>query len=236
MSDPDAMLGGVNGAQGELFPELAAQRPAAPPSVVAGRAPAVWAELLADEAMQARYWAHVCRRGEDQHWYWIGAISDTGHGKLYAGARAGGSPRTITAHVYGFQLARGLLRPGPGEDLVVSHACDEASCQNPRCLRAVPRAENNRERVARRWSGPLVDVRGADGRAVAIREAIKAARRTGADEAGLDAAIEAAAAAGVRAAPLPYGPAQGVDHSAGVTGDSAAGVGGAGPGADDSPA
>lgn len=208
MSDPRDKLDAVNAsAQGELFPELADQEPAAPPRV-AGLAPEIWAALLDDEAIRERYWSWVCRRGADDHWYWTGTISDTGHGKLRVGQRHGAiERRVISAHVYGYQLHHGLLRPSPGEDIVVAHDCDEASCQNPACLTAETRAENNRQRSARRWSGPLADVRGAAGRAVAIREAIKEARRTGTS---LDVAIAAAAAAGVQAAvALPYGPEEG---------------------------
>lgn len=183
--------------QGDLFPELAT----APgrPARIAGLPGAVWAALVADEGIRARYWTHVCRHGA--HWYWTGSISSTGHGKLRVGRHSDGTRRVISAHVYGYQLAHGPLCPRPGEDLVVSHACDEYSCQNPACLRSATRAENNRERAARRWSGPLADVRGPHGRAVAIREAIRTAQATGSD---VDAAIAAAAAAGLDAAgPLP---------------------------------
>lgn len=240
MSDPDAILGAVSAHadqadQGELFPELPGVAAAAPagPARVAGLDPAVWEALLADEGVRARYEAQVCREG-GAHWYWTGTISSTGHGKLRVGTKAGPiERRVISAHVFGYQLHHGVLRPEPGVDLVVSHACDEHSCQHPDCLRAETRAANNRERTARRGTGPLADVRGPWGRAAAIRDAIREARRTGADVA---AAIEAAAAAGVRAAPLPYGPSPGADRSPTAGRDSAGGVSGAGPGADDSPA
>ena len=196
MSDPDAILGGMSPQpqQGGLFPELdaTAAGAAAGPARVAGLDPEVWAALLADESIRARYEAQVCHVGA--HWYWTGTISDTGHGKLRVGTAHGPiARRVISAHVYSYQLHHGVLEPAPGADLVVSHACDEYSCQHPDCLRAVDRAVNNRERSARRWSGPLADVRGPWGRAASIRDAIREARRTGADV--------------TSDTPLPYGPA-----------------------------
>jgi len=170
----------------------------------AGMVPSeVWEQLLTHEPTRERYMAKVHRRSADACWYWTGAISSTGHGKLKVGR--GAIPATdqaivVTAHVYGYQLQHGLIRLRPGEDLVIGHRCDEASCQNPTHWELIERAANDADYRTRRWreSGPLADVRGAHGRAVAIREAILAALAAGDD---VDTAIEAASAAGLEAAP-----------------------------------
>lgn len=170
-------------------------------SRTAGVVPVViWRMLLTDAGTRRRYTARVHRRGPDQCWYWLGAISSTGHGKLRASSRACGVSRVVTAHVYGYQFHNGPLEAKPGDDPVISHRCDEASCQNPAHWRLGTRAENSVEYVERRrWAGgPLSDVRGAQGRALAVRDAILTARSSGAD---IEAAIAAALAEGLGDAP-----------------------------------
>ena len=100
-----------------------------------------------------------------------------------AGSRArarpdAGSSRIVTAHVYAYQLHYGAL---PAGQVVIRHQCDEASCQNWEDLVVGTQPDNVRDYQARRGreDGPLADRRGARGRAVAIRDAILAARRAG---------------------------------------------------------
>jgi hypothetical protein len=173
--------------------------PAGPGRGRAGMVPStVWAQLLSQASTRQRYQVKVHRRRDDQCWYWCGAISSTGHGKLKAG-RVAGTPIVVTAHVYGWQMTHGLIRSRRGEDLVIAHTCDEASCQNPRHWELVPREVNAADYLARRWraDGPLADIRGAEGRAVAIREATRAALAAGASPDDVDAAIADACAAGL---------------------------------------
>ncbi|KAB2376998.1 hypothetical protein F9B16_24315 [Actinomadura montaniterrae] len=155
----------------------------------------VWSALLGHEATRQRYEAKTFRRAPEACWYWTGAISSTGHGKLKA-AREDGPSIVVTAHAYGYQAAHGVIVARPGEDLVIGHTCDEASCQNPAHWELIPREQNDADYRARRWRrrGPLADVRGAHGRAVAIRAAILAALGEGGD---VEAAIAAAATAGL---------------------------------------
>lgn len=159
----------------------------------------IWRQLLDHADTRRRYQARVHQREADRCWYWLGAVSDTGHGKLKA-SRAAGPSIVVTAHVYGWQLAHGPITARPGEDLVIGHRCDEPSCQNPSHWELIPRARNGEDYRARRYrrSGPLADQRGAHGRAVAIREAIKAARSAGRD---VEAAIAEASAAGYAQTP-----------------------------------
>jgi hypothetical protein len=162
----------------------------------------VWEQLLDHEPTRRRYEAKVYRRGDDQCWYWYGAISSTGHGKLKAG-RTSGTPIVVTAHVYGWQATHGIIRPRPGEDPVIAHTCDESSCQNPAHWELIPREVNGADYRARRHraEGPLADIRGAEGRAVAIREAIQTALAAGASPAEVEEAITTTAAAGLRTVP-----------------------------------
>ncbi|WP_306324112.1 MULTISPECIES: hypothetical protein [unclassified Streptomyces] len=155
--------------------------------------PAVpWERLAADRSIVARYEAKTYRGpGAGDHHWWLGSISDSGHGKLRVGSRASGTRRVVNVHVLGWAIHHGTaaLRNGA----VVRHACDEPSCQNPEHWLTGDRLQNILDfQSRRRLSGhALADVRGAQGRAMAVRDAILAAA------AGAEAdAIAAALAAG----------------------------------------
>ena len=167
-----------------------------------GTVPAeVWAELLDHAPTRERYRSRIWADPEGEGcWWWLGALSSTGHGKLRAGP---GARTVVTAHVLGWQFHHGLIRPRPGEDPVVAHRCDEASCQRPSHWELIERTANSGDYRARRWraEGPLADVRGAAGRAAAIRAAILAARAEGANALAIRAAIRTAQAEGIRTAP-----------------------------------
>ncbi|WP_261988174.1 hypothetical protein [Streptomyces sp. gb1(2016)] len=100
------------------------------------RIPAVeWAACLADESVRARYWAKVYRTpSPDDCWFFLGAISSTGHASFRAASRPGRTRRgTVPGHLYGYQLAHGVIpRLGWGDDHpTVCHTCDNHSCQQP---------------------------------------------------------------------------------------------------------
>ncbi|WP_086708937.1 hypothetical protein [Streptomyces antimycoticus] len=153
--------------------------------------PVPWAQLAAAQETVTRYRAKIHQRDDDRCAYWLGAISDSGHGKLRAGRRSDGTSRVVTAHVLGFVIEYGpqALRA----DDVVRHTCDEASCQNRRHWTTGSRRDNNVDYHARvhRAGHALADVRGPAGRAIAIRTAILAA-----DPDDVEDAIAAAIAAG----------------------------------------
>lgn len=175
--------------------------PVPPPAdaPVRGRRGAVdladWRTWLADPVVRQRYRARVCWRGTDRCAPWLGNLSSTGHGKVRVGSRGDGTRRMVSAHVLGYQLARGLITGD--DDLCLAHSCDEPACQQPAHLSLVARAVNLDQYQARRWGGPLADVRGPRGRAVAVREAILSAREAGAD---VEEAIAAARAEGMPSA------------------------------------
>jgi hypothetical protein len=157
--------------------------------------PAQWQELLDDPDTVQRYGEFVHRRGPTQCWYWTGALSDSAHGKFRAGSRRTGNSVVVTSHVFGWALAHGP--ESVGEQQVTRHSCDEASCSNPAHWIRGKRVQNVADYLARRHltGHPLADTRGPRGRAVAIRDAILAARAAGAD---IEAAIAEAIAAGER--------------------------------------
>ena len=128
-----------------------------------------------DPVTVARYWAHVRARGLHDCWDWTGAISGRGHGRFQlSDAYADDGQRqtfVVIAHRFAFALAHGvdaLLATS-----VVAHSCDNPLCQQPTHLQASTPKSNRREWAARRReAGPLVDQRGARGRARALRDAI----------------------------------------------------------------
>ena len=142
----------------------------------------VWGKLLRDPATLAAYHAKVFRRGQDDDWFWLGAISEDGQGKLRV-PRAMGE-RVISAPVLGWQISRGPLPPGPDGRLpVIRHSCDESACLNPLHWILGTRSDNAADYEARKDDpfSPLRDKRGPAGRARAIRDAILQARKDGSD-------------------------------------------------------
>jgi HNH endonuclease len=102
----------------------------------------------------------------------------------------------VTAHVYAYQLHHGVIAAPWAGQVVIRHSCDETSCQNWDHLLSGTQPENVWDYQARRGreNGPLADRRGARGRAIAIRDAILAARRSGSD---VEEALQRAITAGI---------------------------------------
>jgi hypothetical protein len=171
----------------------------------AGIPPDLWAALLDDAEARARIHEKVYRRGPGQCHYWLGALSSSGHGRVRLAVRAARAPRpgsvVVAAHVYLYQESRGLLRPlSDGSSPLIRHRCGEPSCLNPIHLAAGTAPDSAAGAIAARGAaGPGGDSRGAQGRAVAIRDAITGAIAAGATEGEIEVAIEAAAAAGIPA-------------------------------------
>ena len=125
-------------------------------------------DALANEGVRSRYWAKVVRTSDGTCWHWTGAISGKGHGRFWVA-----EGRVVIAHRFGFALAH------LGEALppVIAHECDNPLCQSPLPghLTASTHAANRADWAARRHTlgGPLRDVRGSGGRAVALRAAVR---------------------------------------------------------------
>jgi hypothetical protein len=160
--------------------------------------PSAWTALLADPETVAAYYRNVCRRGPGLCFPWLGPISDSGSAKLRVPGHMGN--RVIAAPVFGYQLSRGLLRPGPDGRLpVIRHTCDESACTNPSHWILGTKAANAADYEARKGDplSPLADLRGAAGRARAIRDAVLEAQARGASPEAVDHAIRRAMDAGM---------------------------------------
>ncbi len=159
--------------------------------------PRLWETWLAERATTGRFTAKVHHRSPDACWFWLGALGSDGHGRFRVGSRPAGTSWVVTAHVFAYQHAHGLcVQRLLGADVVIRHHCDEASCQNPAHLVIGTAADNTCDYRTRRHrvGGPLTDLRGTAGRAIAIRQAIRAGRVHG--PAATEAAIAAAITAG----------------------------------------
>lgn len=104
---------------------------------------------------------------------WTGAISGKGHGRFWLGQTTDRKGATIIAHRFAYALAHGVDALLDVE--LLSHRCDNPLCQTVGHLQARTNADNRREWAQRRHSpgNPLRDVRGARGRAEAIRDAAR---------------------------------------------------------------
>jgi len=164
----------------------------------------LWETWLATRATTARFTAKVHHRDPDACWFWIGALGSDGHGRFRVGSRPAGTSWVVPAHVFAYQHEHGLsIERLMDDDVVIRHRCDEASCQNPTHLLIGTAADNTGDYRLRRYrvGGPLTDLRGTAGRAIAIRGAILNARARG--PAATEAAITAAIMAGDSSADQP---------------------------------
>jgi hypothetical protein len=217
-------------------PEMAGGRAAGDGSQLGRISPDLWAALLDDAKSRARVHEKVYRRGPGQCHYWLGALSSTGHGRVRLGVRAAGALRrasvVVAAHVYLYQESRGLLRPLPdGSYPLVRHRCGEPSCLNPIHLAAGTAAGAAGAAIAVRGAaGSVADSRGAQERAMAIRDAIVGTLAVGAAPGEIEVAIEAAAAAGIPAVQVALPFPGGIEAPAGdCRGDSGAAAAAAAP-------
>ena len=122
-------------------------------------------------AILTRFRAKIHRSPDLDCWLWTGAISGKGHGRFWIR-----DDLVVIAHRFAWlvdQLDHGhAVTAMPA---VISHDCDNPICQNPAHLRVGTATSNRREWAARRTvpGSPLRDLRGARGRAIALRNAAK---------------------------------------------------------------
>jgi len=128
--------------------------------------------VLGDDRVLARYRAKVVVVPGSSCLWWLGAISAKGHGRFWLGESAGRDVGVI-AHRFGFGVAFGADAVAAAP--VLAHVCDNPLCQNVEHLEAVSNAQNRAQWAARRTrvGGALRDVRGARGRSLEIRNAIR---------------------------------------------------------------
>jgi hypothetical protein len=137
--------------------------------------------LTNDAELVARFQTKVVPTGGCA--FWIGAVSDDGYGRFTLPGN-----RCVRPHVFAWELVNGPVRAGQ----VVLHACDEPLCVRLDHLSIGTQRQNLADMSARgRGAGPgrrgRGDTRGAHGRSLAIRDAL----RDGFDPEALAAAIAA---------------------------------------------
>lgn len=120
-----------------------------------------------------RFRAKIHRSPDLDCWLWTGAISGRGHGRFWISDEPA---LVVIAHRFAWlidQLEHDQdITAMPA---VISHDCDNPICQNPAHLRVGDATTNRREWAARRDipGSPLRDLRGARGRAEALRDAAR---------------------------------------------------------------
>lgn len=117
-------------------------------------------------------------------WFFVGSLSDDGYPTMQLGT--GSTLKTVRVHRYVCELQWGRL----GDTEKALHTCDETSCVRPLHLYPGSQAANlaqmaRRGRSAGRYHRGLADIRGAGGRARAIRAALSDGYNPGALQAAM---------------------------------------------------
>lgn len=120
-----------------------------------------------DPRVRRRYAAKIVKVADSECWWWTGAITGNGHGRIWLA-----TGWVVIAHRLGWAIAH----PGQSVPDVVGHECDNPLCQRPVHWKPSDPGTNRAEWAARRHrlGSPLRDKRGSRGRALAIREALRA--------------------------------------------------------------
>lgn len=128
---------------------------------------------LDDPATVARYHTKVIAVEPYQCLFWTGALSGRGHGRFWLAAEGDTRDYVVIAHRFDYGLTHGFEALMSVDE--IAHRCDNTLCQKPTHWQASTRAQNRAEWAARRHqlTGPLRDMRGARGRALAIRDAVR---------------------------------------------------------------
>ena len=79
--------------------------------------------VVVTQAMGARFWAKVDRRGPDECWPWTGGVNGDGYGRFYLKRK-----KMTAATRVAWSLATGREFPA---DKLACHSCDNPGCVNP---------------------------------------------------------------------------------------------------------
>lgn len=131
---------------------------------------------VAEPAFRDAYRAKIVQVPGSGCWWWTGAVSGRGHGRVFLGRDDAGRGHTVIAHRLGYALEHGvdaLLAA-----TVLGHRCDNPLCQRiaPGHVTVSSHAGNRREYLARRILAdtPLDDPQGSLHRALRARARLRA--------------------------------------------------------------
>lgn len=132
-----------------------------------------------DPAFREAFASRVVLTAGSSCWWWTGAISGRGHGRLFLGRDEDGRSHVVIAHRFAYALEHGVdeLLATP----VLGHRCDNPLCQRigPGHVSPSSPGGNRREYIARRTLAgtPLDAPGGARQRAVRARAQLLALER-----------------------------------------------------------
>lgn len=131
---------------------------------------------LVDPGVVNRYRAKLATVPGYSCLFWTGAVSGRGHGRFWLAGDPTTTSHVVIAHRFGYGLLHGFDALMATE--VIAHRCDNTLCQEPTHWIACTNSANRAQWAARRHTptGALRDLRGARGRAVALRDAIRNGR------------------------------------------------------------
>lgn len=89
-----------------------------------------------DRARLDRFWKRIDRRGPNECWEWVGAVTANGYGRF--SPRVDGVMHRQMAHRVAYEALVGQIPDG----LVIDHLCRNRRCVNPAHLEAVTQLVN----------------------------------------------------------------------------------------------
>lgn len=101
-------------------------------------AAALAARMQNSRSIEERFWEKVEKRGPDECWPWVGAITSRNYGQMYTHTDGTKMVRDL-AHRLAWIIEHGSIP----DSLVIDHKCKNTRCVNTRHLRPVTQRDNS---------------------------------------------------------------------------------------------